>query len=289
MTIKEQHELLSQQLTKLYSKGESDSIANWVLAHYTGLSNTAVKLFGNRKLSIHEKQLVLNAMNELLKHKPVQYILGEAWFKNMAFYVDENVLIPRPETEELVDWVIEKVKTSKSQKHILEIGTGSGCIAIALKRVLTKATITAIDVSETALRVASRNAEILKTDVEFMQLDFLAETSWEKLPKYDVIVSNPPYIPINEKDKLDKNVTEWEPSTALFVPDADPLLFYKKIAFFGKLHLQTGGIILVECHQDFATATKQLFIKEGYETTLKKDLFDNDRMILASMATRLMQ
>ena len=289
MNIKEQHQLLSQQLQKLYSKGEADSIASWVLEHYTGLNSTAVKLYGNRKLSMHEKQLVSKALNELLKHKPVQYLLGEAWFKNMAFFVDENVLIPRPETEELVDWVIETIKPKQADKQILEIGIGSGCFAISLKKAMSKTIITALDISENALHVAKLNAEKLKAAVSLIALDFLSEDNWQTLSKYHVIVSNPPYIPVNEKDTLDKNVTEWEPGEALFVPDNDPLLFYKKIAAFGKTHLEKDGIIFVECHQDFAVAAKELFIKEGYQTTLKKDLFDNERMIQAQLSNNLMQ
>ena len=279
MNIKEQYQLLSQQLQKLYSKGEADSIASWVLEHYTGLSSTAVKLYGEKQLSIHEKHLVSKALHELLQHKPVQYLLGEAWFKNMAFFVDETVLIPRPETEELVDWVANECKRNLIDEQLLEIGTGSGCIAIALKNAMPQTTVTAIDISEATLQVAKRNAKKLKTAINFLQFDFLSETDWDTLPAYKVIVSNPPYIPVSEKNKLDKNVTEWEPGTALFVPDNDPLVFYRKMAAFGKTHLKKAGIIYAECHQDYAKAVQQLFEQEGYATTLRRDLFDNERMI----------
>ena len=281
MTIKEQYQLLSQQLQKLYSRGEAETITSWVLEHYSGLSRMAIKMNADKKLSIQEKQLVAKASTELLMHRPVQYVLGEAWFKNMVFYVDESVLIPRPETEELVDWVTETLQNTQADKQILEIGTGSGCIAIAVKKVLTQTNVTGVDISSSALMVAKINAEKLKAGVHFLKLDFLAETYWETLPEYDVIISNPPYIPVNEKEKLAKNVTAWEPETALFVPDDDALLFYRKIAAFGKTHLAKDGMIFVECHQDFAKATQELFTTAGYQTTLKKDMFDNERMIQA--------
>jgi len=283
MTIKEQYQLLSQQLQRLYTNGEAGTITNWVLEHYTGLSRMSINTRGDKLLSNHEIQIISKALNELLKYRPVQYVLEEAWFKNMAFYVDENVLIPRPETEELVDWVVETGKPRQANKQILEIGTGSGCIAISLKNAMYQATVTALDISEAALKVAKRNAEKLKAPIDFIQMDFLSENNWLSLPKFDVIVSNPPYIPINEKDKLDKNVTGWEPGMALFVPDNDPLLFYRKIAAFGKTNLEKDGIIFVECHQDFAKTAQALFISEGYETILKKDMFDNERMIQAKL------
>ncbi|CAN5463421.1 peptide chain release factor N(5)-glutamine methyltransferase [soil metagenome] len=281
MTIKEQYQLLSQQLQKLYSLTEAETITSWVLEHYTGLSRMAIKTNAEKKLSIHEKQLIGGALTELLLYRPVQYVLGEAWFKNMAFYVDESVLIPRPETEEIVNWVVETLLNAKADKTILEIGTGSGCIAIAIKKANTQTNVTAVDISSSALMVAKINAEKLKCSIHLLKLDFLAEVHWHSLPKYDVIVSNPPYIPINEKEKLDKNVTDWEPATALFVPDNDTLLFYRKIAAFGKSHLEKDGMIFVECHQDFAKATLELFTTAGYLTTLKKDMFDNDRMVKA--------
>lgn len=279
MTIKEQYQLISQQLQKLYATGEANTIAQWVLEHYTGLSKMSIKINGGKKLSVPEIQLVSKALNELMKHRPVQYVLGEAWFKNMIFYVDENVLIPRPETEELVDWVANECKRNLIDEQLLEIGTGSGCIAIALKNAMPQTTVTAIDISEASLQVAKRNAEKLKTAINFLQFDFLSETDWDTLPAYKVIVSNPPYIPISEKNKLDKNVTEWEPGTALFVPDNDPLIFYRKMAAFGKTHLKKAGIIYAECHQDYAKEVQQLFEQEGYATTLRRDLFDNERMI----------
>jgi release factor glutamine methyltransferase len=284
MTITEQYQLISEQLQRLYSKGEANTISSWVLEHYTGLNRMAVKTNGHRGLSIHEKQLIAGALKDLLKHRPVQYVLGEAWFKNMAFYVDESVLIPRPETEELVDWVVECSKSKLAGNRVLEIGTGSGCIAIAIKTALPANSLTALDISEPALAIARKNAERLKTPIQFLASDFLEESNWEALPKYAVIASNPPYIPISEKAKLDKNVTAWEPGVALFVPDNDPLLFYRKIAAFGKKHLEKDGVIFVECHQDFAKATQEMFVAMGYETQLKKDLFDNERMLKAVLS-----
>jgi release factor glutamine methyltransferase len=284
MTIIAQYELLCQQLQKLYAKAEAETIASWVIEHYTGLKRVAVKLDRNKPLTRDQRQQVEHAANELMHHKPVQYVLKEAWFKNMVFYVDEHVLIPRPETEELVDWVIEICKHPKINTPILEIGTGSGCISITLKKALPEASITAIDISEAALKVAEQNAKKLHASVNFAQLDFLSEALWQSLSTYKIIVSNPPYIPLNEKEKLDKNVTAWEPDSALFVPDNDPLIFYRKMAAFGKTNLEKDGMILVECHQDYAKDVQRLFEENGYETNLKKDMFDNERMVKASIS-----
>jgi release factor glutamine methyltransferase len=194
------------------------------------------------------------------------------------------VLIPRPETEELVEWIIEDRKKEKheNQLSIADIGTGSGCIAIALKKKLSAAHITAIDVSKEALTTAKENAIDNDAKIDFIQLDFLDESSWKGLQQFDIIVSNPPYIPVNEKEKLDKNVTLFEPHTALFVPDHSPLLFYEKIALFAKKHLKKDGKIYAETHEEFANATAHIFSKQFQEVKLKQDLLGKNRMIKAT-------
>ena len=163
----------------------------------------------------------------------------------------------------------------------MDIGTGSGCIAIAVKKNIPAAMITAIDVSEGALLVAKENATTQQTDIGFLQVDFLDEAQWNTLPKFDIIISNPPYIPINEKEKLDINVTAFEPHQALFVPDNSPLLFYEKIATFGKTHLSRGGKIFMETHEDYAKETASLFKQHYKEVTIQKDIFDKERMVIA--------
>lgn len=280
MTITNCIDLIVSRLSTLYDAGEAGSIAKLVLEHYTGINHAQLKSKGEIALNAIQSAQVTQAIQQLLQHEPVQYVLGEAWFAGMRFIVNENVLIPRPETEELVNWIAEENRSVKPLK-ILEIGTGSGCIAITLKKKIPQAEITAIDVSEGALATARQNAKILGAEVDFLQADFLNERSWPQLGRFDLIVSNPPYIPAEEKERLAKNVTDWEPATALFVPDNDALLFYKKIAAFGKLHLKSGGSVYVECHQEYASATMQLFEKEGYPAQVKKDIFDNERMLKA--------
>jgi release factor glutamine methyltransferase len=213
-------------------------------------------------------QKLNDALTQLLLHKPIQYVTGECWFYKMKLKVNEHVLIPRPETEELVELISSElsVQNQKDEIKLLDIGTGSGCIAIAL-------------ISAAALTLAKENAANQKTEINFIQLNFLDEEQWNDLPMYDIIISNPPYIPINEKTKLDKNVTEFEPHTALFVPDNNPLLFYKKIAAFAKTHLKTGGKIFMEVHEDYAKETAALFFNNYSEVLIQKDISGKDRML----------
>ena len=219
------------------------------------------------------------AQVQLLKYKPVQYVLGFTQFYGLKLLVDESVLIPRPETEELLEWMMLDEKRNNRHLQVLDIGTGSGCIAIALKKKQPSATVYAVDLSAAALQVAEKNAAINQTDVQFLLFDFLDETQWCKLQQYDIIVSNPPYIPEQEKGTMNKNITDWEPDIALFVPDHDPLLFYIKTAAFGKTHLAGNGAIYMEMHQDYAGAVKELFTALGYTAVIKKDINGNERMV----------
>jgi release factor glutamine methyltransferase len=283
MILRQAFRLLVDCLESIYETGEAESIAFIILEKYTGTGRNEFKWKAGETISPIQQQQIESKIPLLVQHRPVQYIVGEAWFRNMKFYVDENVLIPRPETEELVNWIIETYRDRIKPLQILEVGTGSGCIAISLKKELAAANLLAVDVSEAALTVAKKNADAINAEVKFSMADFLNEETWDQYPQVDIIVSNPPYIPINEIEMLDANVAEWEPATALFVPDTDPLLFYRKIAFFGKSHLQKDGEIFVECHQEFAVATKKMFEEYGYSAELKKDIFDNERMLLASL------
>jgi release factor glutamine methyltransferase len=223
------------------------------------------------------------ALTALVQNKPVQYVLGEAWFGQLNLLVNEHVLIPRPETEELVQWIVaSRANDKKEDLSILDIGTGSGCIPIYLKQKLPSATITAIDISKAALAVAKRNALTYDVAINFLQLDFLNETAWQQLPQYDIIVSNPPYIPYKEEKEMDANVIGFEPYTALFVADTAPLIFYEKIANFAKDHLTVNGIIYVEIHEDFAEVTAKVFESIFEKVIIKKDIFGKDRMISAT-------
>lgn len=276
MTIHEAQQQLLFQLYHIYDDREAQSIAGWVMEHLTGWQKIDRILNKNVKLSLPKQAELKDITEQLMAHKPVHYILHHAWFQGMKLYVDENVLIPRPETEELVMWAAEEIK---GPVKILDVGTGSGCIPIALKKKFPNAQVSACDVSEGALKVAARNAAEQGTPVELIHLDFLADK--DQLPVFDVIVSNPPYIAVQEKAQIDKHVVEYEPHTALFVPDEDSLVFYEHLAEFGKTHLT--GFMMMEIHYLKGEAVKQLFESEGYAVELRKDMHGNDRMIKATL------
>ena len=216
-------------------------------------------------------------MQQLLLHKPIQQIVGYCWFANCKFIVDENVLIPRPETEELITHIITENKNK--QLNILDIGTGSGCIAIAVKKQLPNATITAIDISQKALDIARQNANNLNVDITFIELDFLDESNWNSLPAFDIIVSNPPYIKEDEKQEMSNNVLLHEPHLALFVPNNNALLFYKKIKKFSQNKLKKNGVIWLEINENLSDETADLFNLLGYKTEIKTDMQGKKRMI----------
>ncbi|HZW65758.1 MAG TPA: peptide chain release factor N(5)-glutamine methyltransferase [Hanamia sp.] len=281
---------LVNSLKAIYEDREADNISDWVFENVTGLKKWERRENKNGELNATHLKRLKNALKELLKHKPVQYVLKEAWFYKMKFLVDENVLIPRPETEELIEWIINDFKKERDSKptmpdgrpaNIIDIGTGSGCIAVALKKELPDSNITAIDISEKALSVAKKNATELNTPVNFFQINFLNENAWKPLQTYDRIVSNPPYIPFNEKEILAKNVTDFEPAIALFVENNDPFVFYKKIVEFSETHLKSGGKIYVEVHEEYAKQVKIIFENAGFISEIKRDIFGKERMVKA--------
>ena len=221
---------------------------------------------------------------ELQQEKPIQYITGEAWFYGLRFEVNENTLIPRPETEELVEWIIESQKSKvQSQKlEILDIGTGSGCISISLKANLPQANVSAIDVSEQALEVAKINAVSNNVEVNFIQANILEVEDLNQ--HFDVIVSNPPYVRNLEKQEIKKNVLDYEPHLALFVEDTDALLFYRKIAQLALKNLSPNGLLFFEINQYLGNETVDLLENLGFKNIeLKKDIYGNDRMIKCSV------
>lgn len=283
MTIAQAYFDFTEKLKTIYEDREAENIADWVFENVTGLKRWERRENKNGELKDFDLKRVEKYLEELLEHKPVQYVLNEAWFYKMKFFVNENVLIPRPETEELIEWIVNDFKKEKISKpiKIIDIGTGSGCIAIALKKESANSNITAIDVSENALFVAKRNAEDLDTEINFLQIDFLNENARKQLQFYDTIVSNPPYIPISEKEILSKNVTDFEPGIALFVENHDPYIFYKKIAEFSKTHLKQNGKIYVEVHEEYAKEVKSIFENEGYFAEIKKDIYGKERMVKA--------
>ena len=284
MTVQEGSYELMRKLKTIYPDGEAQAIADLVLENITGSSRTERMRYKNIDLLPDEVAKLNECIERLLKQEPVQYVLNEAWFGGYRFYVDENVLIPRPETDELVEWIITDCRFPIAELSILDIGTGSGCIPVSLKRRLRKAKVSACDISEAALNVARRNAATLQADIHFHCLDFLQKKEWEQLLEVDVIVSNPPYIPFKDKESLEANVLKYEPHTALFVPDEDPLVFYKAIAEFGKSHLNATGHIYCEIHESMGDAALQIFEHNGYKTQLRKDMQGKNRMLRADLS-----
>ncbi len=268
-------------LKEIYSDSEAGIITDWVFETVANCTKTDVLINPQQQLNNETIQPLNNALKKLLHHMPVQYVLGEAWFYKMKLKVSPSVLIPRPETEELVLEITNHL-SEHTAANALDIGTGSGCIAIALKKNVPQITITAIDKSSEALQIAFENASIQETPITFLSLDFLEENSWKGLSKFDIIVSNPPYIPFNEKQLMDKNVTAHEPHIALFVPTESPLIFYEKIALFGKTHLNKRGKIFMETHEAFAGEVSLLFEKNNYKSNIKKDMYGKQRMVIAT-------
>ena len=222
MMIKDLYRNFLVQLQQIYSLGEATGITDWVFEKMASLKRSDILKNPEKKITPAADNLIQKTLQELLLHKPVQYVLGEAWFYRMKLKVNEHVLIPRPETEELVEQLIKDRKSKLTDPAILDIGTGSGCIPIAIKKNLPASKLTAIDVSKDALALAKENAALHNAHIIFKELDFLDESTWNSLPAFDIIISNPPYIPINEKEKLSKNVTDFEPHLALFVPNKSP-------------------------------------------------------------------
>lgn len=283
MTMQEATYFLLNKLRTIYSEGEAGQITDWLMENLTGSKKAERMLYKNADITSKEEVLLRQYTERLLQHEPVQYILNESWFCGLRFYVDKNVLVPRPETEELVEWVVSNCKFPVDQLRILDIGSGSGCISVSLKRRIRRAEVWGCDVSDAALAVAKKNAESLGTDVNFVQLDFLDSTTWQLLPSFDIIISNPPYIPAKDKKDMQPNVLLHEPATALFVPDNDPLVFYKAIAEFGKTHLNNAGSLFTEIHESLGERTLEIFKSAGYKSELKKDMQQKDRMIRSGL------
>jgi release factor glutamine methyltransferase len=273
-----------EKIEPIFGQEESISILKKTAEYITRLNYAKIK---GLIPDISEIQKTEAIISQLLTGKPFQYITEEAWFYKYLFKLNSSVLIPRPETEELIEWICRDIWDSGKWKYsnsILDIGTGSGCIPISIKKERPTDIITGIDISEDALKIAKDNASNLKADIKFIQLDFLEDSQWNALEQYDYIISNPPYIPLNEKESLSLNVRSFEPHIALFVPNENPLLFYEKIAAFGNTHLMPGGCIFVEMHYQYAKETKQLFEETGYENVeIRKDISGNERMLKAVM------
>ena len=270
-----------QKLLDLYSENEADSLLFMLFSDFANLNKSDVVLYPDKTISEPELLKIDFAVKDLLNNKPIQYILGKTEFYDLTFEVGPDVLIPRPETEELVDLIIKENKPAGKIK-ILDIGTGSGCIAISLKKHIREAEITAIDISAAALSVAKKNAKNNNVEISFRQIDILDERARDKLSDFDIIVSNPPYVRKLEKEQMKKNVLDYEPDIALFVEDDDPFLFYRAIAAFSRGHLTKNGKVYCEINQYIGEETAAVFIAAGFnEVEIIEDINGNARILLA--------
>ena len=285
MTTHEATFFLLNYLRKLFSDNEASEITDSVMENVTGSNKTERMMYKNAAITEKEELRIKEILERLKTNEPLQYILGEAWFGGMKFIVNKNVLIPRPETDELVQWIIkDHVHQENKSKtpNIIDIGTGSGCIPVTLKKKIPIANVSAIDVCSEAIFTATENALNNDAEVNFLLMDFLDETRWKELGQYDIIVSNPPYVRRSEQDSIHSRVKDYEPHLALFVPDDDPLLFYKKIVDFSKEHLTTEGSLYFEINESLPNEVSAMLKDKGFKAIeVKKDLQGKDRMIKA--------
>ena len=273
---------IRSELQGLYPDTEIKSFSNLIIEKVSGFSRTEIIVNKNTLFSDEQRHVIENFIEKLKEYVPIQYILGETEFFGLPFHVNESVLIPRPETEELVDW-IRNENDRNANPGILDIGTGSGCIAISLKHEFTNATVDAFDISEKALETAQSNATLNKLEVNFSKVDILNTPEMEQ--KWDIIVSNPPYVTELEKSEISPNVLDYEPHLALFVPDNNPLLFYHCIAIFAQQHLKPKGKLYFEINRQFGKATVDLLTAMGFgNVELRKDISGNDRMVRAEIS-----
>ncbi len=270
-----------QSLSKQYVKEEAESFFYILLEYFLKMKRIDFSLNPNRLISDTEQTHFNITIFRLLKNEPIQYIIGETEFYGLRFFVNKYTLIPRPETEELVNWIVKDFERSPAEKVILDIGTGSGCIAVTLAKMLNNAKVTALDVSANALKVAESNAVINKVSLQYIEGSIF--NTIKNLPNnLDIIVSNPPYVKSQEKKKMQRNVLDYEPHLALFVTNDDPLIFYKTISEFAKNNLKYGGALYVEINEYLANETIKLLKTQGFSNIeLKQDIFGKDRMIKA--------
>lgn len=272
--------LMVKELLKIYPEREALSIINVLFTSYFKKSRAGLVLEKDRKLSESEIFYFQRALRRLLNHEPVQYVTGEVNFMGHIFRVNPAVLIPRPETEELAQWIIDDYADRSQEKKILDIGTGSGCIAVSLKKALPHSLVHAIDNDVNALQQAENNAKDLKAEIHFSELDILNEEMRSVLPVFDIIVSNPPYVTPDDRKLMDPNVIKYEPEGALWVESDDPLKYYRVITEFSIDHLITGGSIYFECNEANAREVQKMLAHYGFhDIMLKKDLQGKDRML----------
>lgn len=286
MTISGIERTFIKELREVYGQDEARSLVWLSISFICKVDRSGYLSIKNEEVSGDDSASLLQILEELKTGRPLQYILGETEFYGLIFKVNPSVLIPRPETEELVDWVLKELRTIKNERaplKILDIGTGSGCIPIALKKHLNIAELFAVDISADALETARKNSDLNQTPVTFIQDDILNPSNDILInSQYAVIISNPPYVTFSEKEQMQPNVLEHEPHTALFVPDNDPLVFYRAIADFAHSHLEKSGYLFLEINENLGAKTWTLLQDRGFrDIELRQDLPGKDRMIKA--------
>lgn len=275
-----------EKLQTIYALDEAQAITNQVFEEVLLVKPHQIKML-NKPLSDGEEANLMDILNRLLKHEPMQYILGNAWFYGNKFIVTPDTLIPRSETEELVELILNTVANNEglagSNPKIIDIGTGSGCIAISLKLNLPQANVWALDKSAAALAIAKQNAKELNAEIQFIEDDILNINQAETAQVFDIIVSNPPYILENEQENMNENVLSFEPQQALFVANNKPLVFYEAIANYALKYLKANGYLFFEINQQFGNQTANMLEEKGFsDIKLFQDINGNDRMVLAS-------
>jgi len=279
-SIKKVISKIKSELKDIYPDHEISGFTRLIFEHVVGYSTVQVHLNQEKEISLNKLDQIIEIVEDLKKQKPIQYIFKETEFYDLRFKLNSSVLIPRQETEELVDLIIKQNK--KDRIKILDIGSGSGCIAISLAKFITNSVVTALDISEHALHVVKQNSILNKVDIEVLQYDILIDLKLNR--KFDIIVSNPPYVTDSEKTLMNKNVLNNEPHLALFVPNNEPLKFYKAITHFAKNHLETNGKLYFEINESFGKETVNVLELNGFSNiSIIKDLNGKDRIVFGDL------
>ena len=295
MKVQDAQRQVKDSLKGLYEEQEAGSIAALAMEHLTALQPKELLFQKEAELTKDQESSLQQVIQRLQQHEPIQYIMNKAWFYGLELYINPDVLIPRPETEELVDWIVKDTRAAgldvferttaeadeTTQLKILDVGTGSGCIALALKKAMPRAEVWGCDISDRALNIARRNGALLDIRVDFQSVDYLDVAQQKHLPSVDILVSNPPYVPQRDKEDMRPNVLQYEPHSAMFVSNDDPLLFYRALLAFGEHRLHKAGVIYMEIHENLGASIRELFEKGGYQVMIRKDMQGKERMVKA--------
>ncbi|MFM7645142.1 MAG: peptide chain release factor N(5)-glutamine methyltransferase [Sphingomonadales bacterium] len=281
MTFAEALTSYSKKIAFALDQTEAQAITTLLLEYVLQIDRNDFPKQYRTTLSDAQTNLLLQLATRVQAGEPLQYVLGEAWFCGLKLWVNPHVLIPRPETEELVEWIIANCRFPVSALQLLDVGTGSGCIALALKRRIRKASVVGMDVSPGALAVARQNAERLGIDIQWIEADLLRPSQWDRMAISDIIVSNPPYISESEKVSMSPLVLDHEPHLALFAPGSDPLIFYRQLALLAKQKLKEGGQLFVELNAAHADEIATIFSHEQFKVMIKEDMQGKQRFLRA--------